>query len=290
MANYQKRLCELLNYIDAHLDQALTTEQLSQLTYLSRFHFHRQFAAVFGVNVGSYIKTLRFKQAAYLLAYRQQVSITEIGLQLAYETSEAFSRAFKQFGQQTPSEFRLNPNWDLLKQQEDWLNHIRRISMQNQAVEFQVDVVKFPKISLAVLEHKGSPALLGNTIRRFIEWRKENATPPSVSRTFNLLYNDQDSTPEEYQYGVAVEYDKPIGDNPSGVLAKQIPAGLCAVIRHQGSDVGLTDAVNYLYRHWLAASEYELRDFPLFFERVSFYPDIPESEHITDIYLPLEAK
>lgn len=274
--------------MDRHLDQSLSTENLSQVAYLSRFHFHRQFAAVFGVNVGAYLKVLRFKQAAHLLAYRPQVSVTDIALGLAYESSEAFSRAFKQFCQQTPSEFRQSPNWALLKQHENWLNQIRSISMQNSNTEYQVELIHFPEISLAVLEHKGTPHLLGNSIRRFIEWRKENRLPPGISRTFNLIYADPETTPDdEYQFDLAAECTQPIDTNPQGVIAGKISAGLCARICHQGSDAELAAAVNYLYREWLAKSDYELRDFPLFFERVSFYPDVPESERITHIYLPL---
>jgi AraC family transcriptional regulator len=45
-----------------------------------------------------------------------------------------------------------------------------------------------------------------------------------------------------------------------------------------------------LYSQWLASSGFELRDFPLFIERVSFYPDVNEAETITDIYLPVLKK
>jgi AraC family transcriptional regulator len=288
LAHYLQRLFHLLDYIDTHLDQSLTTENLSQRACLSRFHFHRQFAAVFGVNSGAYLKVLRFKQAAHLLAYRPDVNITEISLRLAYESSEAFARAFKQFCQQTPSEFRQNPDWVLLKQHENWLNQIRSISMKNSNTKYQVEMIDFPEISLAVLEHKAAPHLLGNSIRRFIEWRKENHLPPSISRTFNLIYADPETTPDdEYQFDLAAEYNQPINNNAQGVITGKIPAGLCARICHHGSDAGLAAAVNYLYREWLAESDYELRDFPLFFERVSFYPDVAESEKITHIYLPL---
>ena len=35
------------------------------------------------------------------------------------------------------------------------------------------------------------------------------------------------------------------------------------------------------------ASGEEPRDFPLYFQRVSFFPDVPEHEAITDVFLPL---
>ena len=66
-----------------------------------------------------------------------------------------------------------------------------------------------------------------------------------------------------------------------------IPAGKCARVRHIGSDEQLGDIVKYLYGSWLTSQEKNLGDFPLFFERISFYPEVSEDELITDIYLPL---
>ena len=66
-----------------------------------------------------------------------------------------------------------------------------------------------------------------------------------------------------------------------------IPAGRCALLRHVGSDDQLGRSIRYLYANWLPASGEELRDFPLFMRRVTFFPDVPDSEAVTDIYLPL---
>lgn len=43
----------------------------------------------------------------------------------------------------------------------------------------------------------------------------------------------------------------------------------------------------HLYASWLPGSGEELRDFPLFMQRLTFFPDVPDNEAITDIYLPL---
>jgi AraC family transcriptional regulator len=44
----------------------------------------------------------------------------------------------------------------------------------------------------------------------------------------------------------------------------------------------------HLYASWLPTSGEELRDFPLFMQRLKFFPDVPDSEAQTDIYLPLK--
>ena len=86
---------------------------------------------------------------------------------------------------------------------------------------------------------------------------------------------------------VGVSYEGPVEPNPQGVMAKEIPAGLCARIRHLGSRDHIAEA-EYLYRDWLPASGRELRDFPIFFHYVNVGPDVRDADMITDVYLPLK--
>jgi AraC family transcriptional regulator len=49
----------------------------------------------------------------------------------------------------------------------------------------------------------------------------------------------------------------------------------------------MDEKVHYLYGQWLPSSGEELRDFPCFFHYINLFPEVPEHELITDIYLPL---
>ncbi len=51
-----------------------------------------------------------------------------------------------------------------------------------------IKVILFKETKVAVLEHHGNPNLIGDSIRKFIEWRKQNDLPPQISNTFNILY------------------------------------------------------------------------------------------------------
>ena len=66
-----------------------------------------------------------------------------------------------------------------------------------------------------------------------------------------------------------------------------IPGGRCAVLRLVGGSDDLEAAALFLYRDWLPASGHEPRDFPLYCRRVTFFPDVPEHEAVTELYLPL---
>ncbi len=161
--------------------------------------------------------------------------------------------------------------------------------MINKSLRINVELTHFHEVEIATLIHKGAPFNIGNTITKFIDWRKENKLPPSKNRTFNLVYDDPNLVkPEDYRFGLGTEIKGKIKKNELGIIKTIIPSGRCAVVRHIGSDDFLGDIIHYLYSEWLALNNETLRDFPLFYERISFFPEVNESEMITDIYLPLQ--
>lgn len=150
-----------------------------------------------------------------------------------------------------------------------------------------VQIVDFPEIKVAVLEHHGSPALEHESVGQLITWRLENRLLPDRHRTYGVHYNDPCTTPPaEYRVDlcISVEYDVP--PNPQGVINKLIPAGRCAVVRHFGLRENVSAAV-YLYEVWFPDSGESLRDFPIFFHYVNVGPQVQAHEMITDVYLPL---
>lgn len=152
-----------------------------------------------------------------------------------------------------------------------------------------VSIISFPATQVAVLGHRGDPTRIGDSIRRFITWRKQHRLPLQVSATFNLAYDDPESVaPENYRMDLCAATDVEVLPNEFGVISKTIPVGRCALLRHVGSDDTLRDSVFYLYSQWLPQSGEELREFPIYFQRVTFFPDVPEHEAITDVFLPLK--
>ena len=150
-----------------------------------------------------------------------------------------------------------------------------------------VRIVDFPDTPVAVLRHKGDPALLGDTIRRFILWRRAAGLPPRASATFNVFHDDPDDTPaEQYRMDLCAATTR-VAPNPDGVTAGVISGGPCAVLRQVGSSDDLRAASRFLYGEWLPRSGREPRDAPFFAQRVSFFPDVPEHEAVTDLFLPL---
>ena len=275
----------MLEYIDAHLDEDLSVERLSGVAAFSKYHFHRQFTGFFGVGAYRYVQLSRLKRASFLLAFREQMPVVAIALASGYEGPEAFARAFRKSIGQSPSEFRKEPQWEPWYATYQPLSELRVRHMKSG--KRQVGIVEFAETRVACLEHRGDYRRIGHSIRKFIEWRKQNQLPPRSSATFNIFYDSAATEPDASRMDLCAATDREIAANPFGVIAKTIPAGRCAVLRHVGSDDTLNQSITYLYSEWLPQSGAELRDFPLFCERVEFFPDVPEHEAVTDVYLPL---
>jgi AraC family transcriptional regulator len=286
---YRSRFCKVLEYIDSHLDDDLTIDRLSNVAAFSKYHFHRQFSELFGISVYKYVQLTRLKRASYQLAFRDQMSIVDVSLASGYEYHESFSRAFKKSIGQTPSEFREHPQWNPWYSIYQPLSDLRTEYMKPDNQLDNVKVTLFKEIKVAVLEHRGDLNLIGDSVRKFIEWRKQNNLPPQVSDTFNILYDNPSKTsPENFRLDICASTERDVTDNSFGIVGKIIPGGRCAVLRYFGDEANLGESITYLYSNWLPWSGEEPRDFPLFLKRVKFFPDVPEHEAIIDVFLPLK--
>lgn len=291
-----KRLHAVLAHIDAHPDAALSLQTLSAIAAWSPCHFHRQFNAMTGMTLARYILLSRLRRATQLLLHRRDQAVMEIALASGYDSPEAFARAFRRVLGQSPSAFRAaarRPDWPEL---EKALNHAEMMMMNNTVAvssrHAQVQITETPDVRVALLMHRGPPRELPASINRFIAWRRAHRLPPARSATYNLFYDDVETTPPaDYRLGLCAglkHFNGAIDANPQEVVESLIPGGPCAVLRHVGPDHGLSAAAHFLYREWLPASGHALRDFPLYLKRLSFFPDVPAQAAVSELFLPLQ--
>ncbi|MBR1176145.1 AraC family transcriptional regulator [Bradyrhizobium sp. KB893862 SZCCT0404] len=289
LQNYQARMRRVLEHIDRHLDTDLDLDSLSGVAAFSKFHFHRQFSATFGLSVHRYVQLARMKRASYRLAYSDAQSVTDIAMDAGYDAPDAFARAFRQRFGQSPSSFRKSPVWEPWLAAFGPLDIARSKLMQTNFTPDDVTIRNVPTIKVAIMEHRGDPAMLGATIQRFIAWRKSAGLHPSTSPTFNVWRSERrPAQPDDYSADLCVGTDQPIVANGEDIKASEIPGGRCAVLRVVGYTDNLEPAALYLYRDWLPASGEETRDFPLYCQRLSFFPEVPEHETVAELFLPLK--
>jgi AraC family transcriptional regulator len=287
--HYHARMQRVLDHIDRHLDGDLDLAAVSSVAAFSKFHFHRQFKATFGLSLHRYVQLARMRRASKQLADGQGQSVTDIALDAGYETPDAFARAFRQRFRQSPSDFRKSPEWEPWLEAFRPLNAARSKLMQTNFTPDQVTIRDIAPIRVAIFEHRGDPATLDATIQRFIAWRKAAGLTPRNSATFNIWHSERrPPDPADYRIDlcVGVTADQPIDTADGGVKAGEIPGGRCAVLRVTGETHNLEPAALYLYRDWLPASGEEMRDFPIYCRR--FLPDDPEQGSAAELFLPLK--
>ncbi|MBR5049167.1 MAG: AraC family transcriptional regulator [Erysipelotrichaceae bacterium] len=94
-----------INYMEAHLQDDISAQDVADQVYLSPFFLQRGFSLVTGCGIGEYLRNRRLYQAVLDLRNSDD-RITEIAGRYGYETSESFARAFARFHGNTPSQVR----------------------------------------------------------------------------------------------------------------------------------------------------------------------------------------
>lgn len=94
-----------LDFIEEHLQEDISKEELAQLSCLSPFYFQRLFKRLTGRPVLEYVKMRRLAQAASALEDREK-RILDIALDFGFASHASFTRAFKEAYGISPEEYR----------------------------------------------------------------------------------------------------------------------------------------------------------------------------------------
>lgn len=101
----QSRLHYILHFIQEHLTQKISTDNLCKKAYMSRNEFFRWFREQFGITPVDYINKERIKLAKQLLAQKNS-TITEVSYQCGFADVNYFVRLFKKTEGVTPGAYK----------------------------------------------------------------------------------------------------------------------------------------------------------------------------------------
>lgn len=100
-----KLVTDVANYIQHHLSEPITAEDIAKELYLSRPYLSRKFIAETGESLTDFILKEKINEAKRLLRYSDK-SLTAIGNFLGFSSQGHFSRVFKRYTGLTPGEYR----------------------------------------------------------------------------------------------------------------------------------------------------------------------------------------
>ncbi|MEH7491517.1 AraC family transcriptional regulator [Neobacillus niacini] len=94
-----------IDYMEDHLLDDITIEDIAKQASVSEFHFQRIFSVLTDITVGDYLRRRRLTLAAQELSTTES-KIIDVALKYGYDTPESFSKAFRRQHGITPSQAR----------------------------------------------------------------------------------------------------------------------------------------------------------------------------------------
>jgi AraC family transcriptional regulator len=244
-------------YIESHLAQPLTLDEIAGVAGISRFHMVRSFAAATGFSVMRYVRARRLSEAARALA-NGAPDILGVALDADYGSHEAFTRAFRDHFGVTPEMVRATTCLDKLSLQEP-------IIMDSTLL----DHLKPPRFET------GKPLLVAGIGERYncegsaaipSQWQRFHQCvdniPDRVGKVaYGVCCNGDDSGNFDYIAGVEVS---DFSDLPREFSRVRIPAQKYAVFTHLEHISTIRRTINTIWNHWLPASGMKAADAPSF--------------------------
>ncbi len=269
--NYRKRIERVTEYINNHLDQALSLNQLAQVACFSPYYFHRIFVALVGETVNNFTTRLRLEKSARLLKF-SKTSILSIALETGFSTAATFSRSFKQYFGITPMEFRKKgklENSKIGKELYPVSQYLAPMNLIENKPAIQVKVKILPRRRVAFIRVVNSfqEGVVLQAYEQMINWAKENGIYESET-IFGMSLDDVTITPKEkYRYKVCLTIPEELKVDHESISTMYLPKCKYATTLVSGDITLVTYAFNFLYNQWLITSSYE-----------------PEHEHTIEIF------
>ena len=99
------KLRQIIDFIDAHIEQSINLNQLAAVVSISPFHFHREFKRSTGLTPGRYIFETRIKRARTLLC-ESDLPLAQVAIQVGFADQSHFTAAFRKATSMTPRNYR----------------------------------------------------------------------------------------------------------------------------------------------------------------------------------------
>jgi AraC family transcriptional regulator len=268
-------------FIESHLADELSLDDIAAIGGVSRFHMVRAFAAATGFSVMRYVRARRLTEAARALA-KGAPDILTLALDADYGSHEAFTRAFRDHFGVTPEAVRAEGCVNHLKLQEP-------IQMDSTALDH------LPKPRFQT----GKPLLVAGVAERISQdngagipalWHRFHQTVDAIPGrigmvAYGVCCNGDDAG--NFDYVAAVEVAD-FSDLPREFSRVRIPAQKYAVFTHSDHVSTVRRTVNTIWNHWLPASGFEVADAPNF-ERYDEKFDPKTGNGGFEIWVPVKA-
>lgn len=307
---YWARINRAVDYIESHLGEEMTLQDIAAAAFFSPYHFHRIFKSFMGEPVSQFVQRIRLEKAAALLSGNQGMTVTRIAMECGYANPAAFSRAFRGTFGRSPSQWREEESKNCIVDGKEgketsyataYSSGVASMSSESntrrqemaEKLKMDVRVEDLPETAVAYIRHvgpyQGKPELFQELFSRLFTWAGPRNLMRFPETQVLAIYHDDPGVTEEEKLRLSVGISVPADTAVSGEVGKMaLAAGTYAQAKFELSPPEYAAAWEMVYGQWLPESGYQPED-GLPFERYLNDPgDHPEGKHIVEICLPIK--
>ncbi|PJI08082.1 MULTISPECIES: AraC family transcriptional regulator [Clostridium] len=296
---YLRRIYKVQDYLEAHLHDSISLEELSNVAGFSKFHFHRIFKAIVNESLSQYVNRLKLEKSTQMLIHRKDMTVTDIAYHFGFTDSAVFSRSFKNHFDISPTCYRnhYSKNCKDLYKISKYNEYVPKIECKNKHTlgEVSTEILMLSSIHVAYVRHMGSYKNLAINFSKLLEKLYKYAAKQKLieaGRTkFLAIYHDNPEFTEADKLRTSICIiipDDVLVEENSDVGSMILSSGKYVVGHFNIFQDEFSDAWDFMYGEWLTNSGFKPRDsFP--FEVYLNDPNTnPEHKILVDIYLPIE--
>ncbi len=274
--DYEKRLNRVVEYIHDNPAGDLSLDALADVAALSRFHFHRVYAAMTGETAAATVRRMRMHRAAVALV-QGMTPLRQIARHVGYPDQASFSRAFSDIYGTGPAAFRSR-------------GELRPVSLSltpKGPLMYPVEIRTHAARRLICLPHQGPYPEIGRAFEKLGATVASRGLLAQLGNMVGVYYDSPaDTAPEALRSHAGFEAAP---ETPCLPPLEQVvlPGGRHAVLTFRGPYAGLSAAYDQLFGIWLAESDEIPGNSPVFEVYLNSPMDTAPDDLLTEIWMPL---
>ncbi|GAB4555211.1 MAG: AraC family transcriptional regulator [Rhizobacter sp.] len=287
--SYRRRINRVVAHVQAHLADDLDSALLAEVAAMSRFHFHRVFAALTGMTPAHYV--LRTRLAAAIGALRgSSAAVGQIALDCGFESGATFAKSLRR-------EFGVSPSGARQAAIDPRMSLGLAISHQphRRKTMLQATIRELPSQQLLCATERGAinndmSATAQRAFGRLFPAAQALGLMPRMTGCLAVCPDEMTSPNDpEMRFIAALSFDGPAPDLAAtpGITCDTIPAGRWAVFRHVGPYNTLWQTWRAIYGDWVRVTQPALRDAAPYELYLNDASKTPPQELVTEIHIPV---
>lgn len=270
-----------INYIFEHIDEEITADDVAKHCCYSKYHLMRMFKEDTDEAIYQFIKRIRLERSAWRLKVEKEKSISEIGVDYGYSSSN-FATAFKKHLNVSPANFR-----KMSEQMVQESSFFHGVSIDELEKKENLITIEHLNSFFVVYERKkGNYHDLPEEWCKFIEKYEYLSSEDTIY--IESTIDDPTITDENrcmFELCQTISPDHPALKENNDIFTHTYEGGKYAVYHYKGFPQFLFMVYQEIFCRWLSKTGNQLDDRPIF----DIYRNVREDGYMEiDICFPLK--